>query len=66
MIEAREKNKLALKQSVTKFDSGANRSGDRLEAKSKISNQWLKCSTGLLELKLRETGIEYSNEIMWE
>jgi hypothetical protein len=51
---------------VTKFDSGGIRKGDRLEDKSDIKNQWLKCSSGLLERRLRKTGNEYSNEIVWE
>jgi hypothetical protein len=66
VTEAREKYSLALKQSVAKFDSGGTRRGDRLEAKLEIRNQWLNCSSGLLEWKLRKTGNEYSNEIVWE
>lgn len=57
---------MALKQSVAKFVCGGTRRGDRLEAKSEIRNQWLYCRSGLLERKLRRSGNEYSNEIVWE
>jgi hypothetical protein len=66
LTEAREEDKLALKQRVAKFDSGGTRRGDQLEAKSEIRNQWLKCRSVLLERKLRKTENEYSNEIVWE
>jgi len=66
LTETREEDKLALKQSVAKFDSGGTRRGDRLEAKSEVKNQWLYCRSGLLEQKLRRSGNEYSNEIVWK
>ena len=66
MTEAREDDKLALKQSVAKFDFGGTRRDDRLEAKSEIRNQWLNCRSVLLERKLRKTGNEYNSEIVWE
>jgi hypothetical protein len=66
LTEAREGDKLALKQTVAKFDSGGTRRGDLLEGKSEIRNQWLICSSGLLERKLRKTGNDYSTEILWD
>jgi hypothetical protein len=66
VTEAREEEKLALQQSVMKLDFRESRRGDRLEAKSEIRNLWLNFTSGLLERKLRKTGNEYSNEIVWE
>jgi hypothetical protein len=63
--QASEKEKLTVKQIVAKFNIGKTQVCDILKAKSEIKNQWLHCN-GSTKWKLRKTGNEDINEIVWE
>jgi hypothetical protein len=65
VIEASEKEKLAVKQIVAKFSIGKTQVYDILKAKSEIKKQWLNCN-GSTKRKLRKTGNEDISEIVWE
>jgi hypothetical protein len=39
---------------------------DISKAELELGNQWLNCSNGPMKQKLRKTGNEYDNGIMWE
>jgi hypothetical protein len=65
VIKGDEKDKLSVKEIITKYNSGKTQVYDTLKAKSGIRNHWQNCGDSMNEI-LRKTGKENTNEIVWE
>jgi hypothetical protein len=66
VVEASDKHKLSLKEIVTNFNMGKTQVYNILKVKSEVRGQWQNCSSGSIRQKLRRTGNEVLNEIVWE
>jgi predicted DNA-binding protein YlxM (UPF0122 family) len=65
VIEAKEKDKLSVREIMMRFKCGKTQVYNTLKQKEKIMNDWLQ-GNGRMKRKAKITGIEEINKVVWE
>jgi predicted DNA-binding protein YlxM (UPF0122 family) len=65
VIEAKEKDKLSVREIMKRFKCGKTQVYNTLKQKDKIMNEWLQ-GNGRMKRKAKVTGNEEINEVVWE